>query len=271
LVHWRALQWILVDVAKVEIPQFFKDNVSRLMHPVEEGSHEPIPSLPTIAQQRLMIDLTGVSGTLLGTKKEPADQVVAFDAAYTAFASAFVDNGALLTPGLLELDIPNMVFNFALHEDWFTSVGLYGDKSEGYELLSPKRYPKERILSRVFAVHASATVGWFTKAIQPSVARWKMKLIEAQIQSHGESQSDDESHLKNYRAELLADYKRRVTDENGKKISDYALYNARGHTMHKPQFQQWKCGSLSVEHPATVTFERFLKGDKRPIPRKLKE
>jgi len=264
-----ALRWILVGMAKVEIPQFFKDNTSRLMYPVGEGSHEPIPPVPIITQQRLMIDLMKVSSTLLGTKKEPPDQIIAFDAAYSVFATTFIDNGAVLTPALLELDIPNMVFNFALHEDWFPSVGLAGEKSEGYELLSPKRYPIERICSRVLMYTAGATIGWFTKAIQPSIARWKMKLIEAQIQPQDDSGKDEKSRLAQYRGELLADYKRRVKDEDGKKYSDYALYTAKQHSMHKPQFLEWKKGVVfAASNKATEGFEQFLKGDKRPISRK---
>lgn len=259
-------------MAKLEIPQFFKDNTSRLTYPVWEGSHEPIPALPTIAQQRLMSALFKVSSTLLGTRREPPDQVIAFDSAYTVFATTFVDNGAVLTPGLLELDIPNMVFNFALHEDWFPSVGLDGDKAEGYELLSPRRYPIERIFSRGFTYTAGATIGWFAnRAIQPSIARWKMKLIEGQIQPQDDAGVDERSRLAQYRAELLADYKRRVKDENGKKYTDYALYNnVKQHTMHKQQFFEWRKGDVfPADNPATDSFERFLKGDRRPVPRKI--
>lgn len=257
-------------MAKLEIPQFFKDTVSRLMYPVEEGSHEPIPPVPTIAEQRLLMGLLQVSSTLSSTRKEPADLAVAFDAAYSLFAAAFVDNGGVLTPGLLELDIPNMVFNFALHQDWFTSVALHGDRSEGYELLSPKRYPTDRILSRVLTVHSGATVAWFTKAIQSSADRWKMKLIEATIQPAHGSGPDEKTELAKYRRELLADYKRRFKDENGKPVTEYALYMSKPHTMYKPQFFQWKKGTLPADNSASVSFERFLKGDKPPIPRKSK-
>jgi hypothetical protein len=256
-------------MANLEIPQFFKDNVSRMLYPVEEGSHEPIPVLPIIAQQRLMIGLLAVSSTLGGTTKEPSDLTEAFEAAYSLFASSFVENGATLTPGLLELDIPNMVFNFALHEDWFTSVRLHGDRSEGYELLGPRRYPIGRILSRVFTVQSGATVGWFTKAVQPSISRWKIKLIEGQIQPFPASGPDDEKRLANYRQQLLADFKMRVKNpETGKSYSDYALYNASKHSMYKPEFYKWRSGTLPADHPAAVSFERFLKDDQRPRPRK---
>jgi hypothetical protein len=237
-------------MANLEIPQFFKDSVSRMMYPVEEGSHEQIPSVPIIAQQRLMMDLLAVSSTLASTTKEPSDLTEAFESAYSLFASSFVENGATLTPGLLELDIPNMVFNFALHEDWFTSVRLHGDKSEGYELLGPRRYPIGRILSRVFAVRSGATVGWFTKAVQPSIARWKMKLIEAQIQPAPASGANDEQKLAEYRQQLLADYKQRVKNpETGKAYTDHALYNANKHSMHSGESFKWKSGKLSPSSP----------------------
>jgi hypothetical protein len=94
-----------------------------------------------------------------------------------------------------------------------------------------------------------------------------MKLIEAQIQPHDDSLIDEKSQLKNYRAELLADYKRRVKDEDGDEYPDYALYTAKQHSMHKGEFFKWRKGTHPVANPQTETFERFLRGNTRPIPR----
>jgi hypothetical protein len=125
-----------------------------------------------------------------------------------------------------------------------------------------------RILSRVFAIRSDETVGWFTKAIQPSVARWKMKLIEAQIRPDEKAGPDN---VAQYRQALLADFKRRVMNENGKPYSDYAVFKAKQHSMHKSESFKWRSGALPVDNPATESFERFLKDNQHPVPRKTKE
>ena len=50
--------------------------------------------------------------------------------------------------------------------------------------------------------------------------------------------------------------------------SDAAIYGAKGHSAHKPEFQKWRKGLLLSTSAAGMSLERFLREKKRPTPRK---
>lgn len=77
-----------------------------------------------------------------------------------------------------------------------------------------------------------------------------------------ESAVDRESEIER-RQKLLADYKLATGDP-----SDYSIYKAKNSGIHKPQFYQWRKGTLSSRTKTAQNFERFLQEKKPPIPRK---
>ena len=253
-----------------KIPEFFNDEISKMFYPFEEGSHEGVPPIPRVAAQRLLSGLVRISSGVLGTTRQVSDLIAALDKAYSLFAQAFVDNNYALTPGLLEVDLPNMVFNFAIRENWFPSVVLLGDKSQDYELLSPRLYPIDRILPAVFTAKSEETIEWFRKAILPSVSKWKATLIEAQIQPVVEPTSHTVTDPKTFRQELLDDYKRRVKDAKGNPYSNRSLYTAKNSGICKPEFYEWLGGTLSATSMTCTNFERFLKANEPPKRREPK-
>jgi hypothetical protein len=81
---------------------------------------------------------------------------------------------------------------------------------------------------------------------------------QATLTGHG---SDDRELLVAHRARLLEEYKAATG------ASEYAIYNARGHTAHKSEFYMWKTGMLPPESATTKNLERFLLERKPPQPR----
>ena len=67
------------------------------------------------------------------------------------------------------------------------------------------------------------------------------------------------------RRKLLAEYKAATKNSSNKRI-----YEARNSGVHKPEFYQWLNGTLPTESATTISFERFLREKKPPIPRKPK-
>ena len=89
---------------------------------------------------------------------------------------------------------------------------------------------------------------------------------QAPSQPTSESTSDTaEKQETERRAKLLAEYK--VTT---KTPSNKRLYEARNSGIHKPEFYEWLNGTLPTDSATTITFERFLREKKPPIPRKPK-
>ena len=125
------------------------------------------------------------------------------------------------------------------------------------------------------------SVDWFHARIQPAVTEWSVKAAEREMKYDAfreqtlemaltelPESNTDTAVLVASRKAMLENYKRRFRDtETGKPYSDERLYTARQHSMHKPQFYEWKHGTLLPSHPASVSFERFLTGNSHPIPR----
>jgi hypothetical protein len=84
----------------------------------------------------------------------------------------------------------------------------------------------------------------------------------ASVPSPTATQDEDEVER---RKRLLEEYKSTTGCKSNKRI-----YEARNSGIHKPQFYRWVKGTLPVDSATTVTFERFLRDKKLPIPRKPK-
>ncbi|HWG21609.1 MAG TPA: hypothetical protein VG225_13850 [Terracidiphilus sp.] len=68
-----------------------------------------------------------------------------------------------------------------------------------------------------------------------------------------------------HRAKLLAEYKAATGNPSAKRI-----YESSRAGIYKPQFYQWRKGTLPSESETAKNFERFLAAKKPPIPRKPK-
>jgi hypothetical protein len=68
--------------------------------------------------------------------------------------------------------------------------------------------------------------------------------------------------VRGFRAALLSNYKAATGISK-----DAPIYSARQHSMHKPQFYQWRSGILSPASAVSLSFERFLREQRPPILR----
>lgn len=73
-----------------------------------------------------------------------------------------------------------------------------------------------------------------------------------------------EESLVDRRAAMLAAYKANTGASNRK------IYEASNSGIHKPEFSKWRRGLLPDSSATTRNFERFLREQRPPIPRKLK-
>jgi hypothetical protein len=64
------------------------------------------------------------------------------------------------------------------------------------------------------------------------------------------------------RKKLLAEYKAATGNPSSSRI-----YKARNSNIHKPQFYEWLNGTLPADSLTAVSFERFLRERKPPIPK----
>ncbi len=243
---------------------------------VESG--EPLPELPDQAKLELIARVYRIGARILRS----ADRRDGWEDAYNAFAESFERHGKL-TPKQYEYDLPNMVFNFALKFDWFPHLKYVGFRDPAVD--EPRRLGGPHLwLKADDAVESvSQSIEWFNERLRPALIERRANSLEQEVkyaafrekileivgkEAYGES---DVERKKALRKGLLDDYKRRVPDAaKDKPYTDYALYNASQHTMHKPEFFKWKAGELADSNPATQSFERFLNGNTRPVPRKAK-
>jgi hypothetical protein len=77
---------------------------------------------------------------------------------------------------------------------------------------------------------------------------------------------DRTAQVARYRASLLAEYKAATGT-----TTNSAIYNARNSGIHKPEFYKWRKGELSPNSATTRNFERFLKTQAKPLPRKPRD
>src|SRR5262249_38103478 len=149
------------------------------------------------------------------------------------------------------LDIPNMLFNFALVSSWFPHLSSMLAEHELPALTSPCRLDSSRFSNKSrnpgyrYDVSVEKSLNWFRDRIRPAVMEWTAKDDERQksfrasvfdvvSREASEIESDPTVIETKRREKLLADFKNRVRDENGNEVRNYALYNAWQHSMHKP-------------------------------------
>jgi len=87
----------------------------------------------------------------------------------------------------------------------------------------------------------------------------------APSQPVSENASNGERPEVDRRAALLAEYKTATKNPPNKRI-----YEARNPGIHKPEFYEWVNGTLPTESATAISFERFLREKKPPVPRKPK-
>jgi hypothetical protein len=94
--------------------------------------------------------------------------------------------------------------------------------------------------------------------------------VTAQMQSQPSTKSEaaqdtepNESEVER-RGKLLAEYKLETGASNRK------IYEARNSGIYKPEFYKWLDGTLPSESSTSINFERFLRAQKPPMPRKPK-
>jgi hypothetical protein len=249
-------------------------------------SGEPLPDLSTPEKQELEVGLLKIGAKIF---RSP-ERLDGWEEAYSALAEAFQANGAKLSSRQTIFDLPNMLFNFALKNGWIPHLVLVADTPELSDITSPQRVDSKAYCAKpdhrgVVIVGTKQSVDWFHARIQPAVTEWSVKAAEWQMQYDAirkqtlemaltelPESNTDTAVLVASRKAMLENYKKRFRDtETGKQYSGQRLHTARQHSMHQPQFYQWKKGTLSPSHPASVSFERFLKGNLHPIRRETKK
>ncbi len=251
--------------------------------PDGSASGEAIPELPEACEEELRRRLLNAG---LKIARSPSHDD-GWEDAYSAFAEALQQAGCVLTEPILSLDIPNMLFNFALVNSWFPHLTSMLSDYEVPELTFPARLDssmfsnKSRDPGYRYEKTKEESLKEFRRVIRPAVMEWNGREVERRkklradiLEAAGREapeidirSTNDPEVIAKHRAQLLADFRQRVKDENGKEIKNYALYNARQHSMYKSEFFKWMKGKLSADSQTVVSFERFLKGNQRPIPR----
>src|ERR1019366_342621 len=107
-------------------------------------SGEPLPELPPQAKAELELQLQRTGVTIMRS----ADRLDGWEAAFNAFAECFEKQGAHLSPGQLQLDLPNMLFNFALKNQWIPNLVILLSGHDLPDLTSPQGLPGEAFCAK---------------------------------------------------------------------------------------------------------------------------
>jgi hypothetical protein len=136
-------------------------------------SGEALPELPLPVRQELESQLKRIGIEVVRS----IDRLNGWEKAYNAFAECFESHGAKLTERQTQLDLPAMVFNFALKHDWFPHLARLVTPDEMPDLTSPKR-----VLTEAFSVKPDSRglltrtqkecLDWFKDRIRPAVLEW---------------------------------------------------------------------------------------------------
>jgi len=142
-------------------------------------SGEPLPELSATTKADLEIQLQRI-GIKIARSPERLD---GWEDAYNAFVEAFERRGGRLSPRQIELDLPNMLFNFALKNDWFPHLTLLAKIPGLYDITSPNRFPQEAFCVKtdhkgVVVVGKRESLDWFKDRIRPGVMEWRLKHAE---------------------------------------------------------------------------------------------
>lgn len=251
-------------------------------------SGEPLPSL----RAKAVADLESKLRVIAIRIARSTDRSDGWEDAYNTLAEALSASGKL-TERQLAYDLPNVIFNYAVRNGWFPYLVPLSKESKG--LLNPNRLDEDGYCERSRSpMTKQESLAWFKDRIRPAVMEWTNRIMDSELrfrtfrdtmvlksatiiaagteaQKPAQAVVDPIQGTIERRQRLLADYKKRVLHpEKGRPYSDSAIYNCRFHTAHKPEFMKWKSGRLSDENPATISLERFLRGDQHPVPRKTR-
>ncbi len=182
------------------------------MHDRTQGSGEPFPEPSYTLKKQLEAELMRIGAKMARS----GDKQAGFEEAYTAFAETFHRIGATLSESLLQIDIPNMLFNFAVKSGWFPHLGLATDASELVDITSAKRIAHDRLslkggLAGLTAPDKRTSIGWFKNQIRPAVLDWTAKAIEMSAGASASQRDQEPSPIAVSRRErwLQAELKQR--------------------------------------------------------------
>jgi hypothetical protein len=105
----------------------------------------------------------------------------------------------------------------------------------------------------------------FGSSSEPKFSASVIEVVHSQSPESSKNPTDPNPSLVERRLKLLSEYK-----AANKSVPNKRIYEARNSGIYKPEFYEWMSGKLPDTSSITVTFERFLRDKKPPIPRKLK-
>ncbi len=159
-------------------PQNSKEILDVLLSDRTQGSGETVREPSHTLKKQLEAELLRIGAKMARS----GDKQAGFEEAYSAFADTFQQIGATLTESLLQIDIPNMLFNFALKSGWFPHLGCV-DRAEVLNITSPKRINHDDLSVRggvggLTVPDKRQSIGWFKDQIRPAILQWRAKAIE---------------------------------------------------------------------------------------------
>jgi hypothetical protein len=102
------------------------------------------------------------------------------------------------------------------------------------------------------------------KKITPAKSSYPPVFVSADPVTASESKPVPAEDLITQRVALLEAYKGKTNTSNRK------IYESSNSGIHKPEFYKWLGGRLPNSSATTMNFERFLRGNRPPAPRKPK-
>ena len=133
-------------------------------------SGELLPSLSTSEAQQLEIALLNIGSRIV---RSP-ERMDGWEEAYNAFVQAFHKHEARLSSRQLQLDLPNMLFTFALRSSWIPHLLLVADTPELSDITSPNHVHGEAYCAKpdhrgFVVVTTKQSIDWFKDRIRPAV------------------------------------------------------------------------------------------------------
>lgn len=104
---------------------------------------------------------------------------------------------------------------------------------------------------------------WFNTLEEKTSALKDIVAVSGRTTEQNTSDLPPESPLAKQRRMLLEEYKNATGNPSNSRI-----YKARNSGIHKPEFYKWRDGILPSDSATAMSFERFLRERKPPIPRK---
>ena len=140
-------------------------------------SGEPLPELSSSATHELDQRLRLLS---LRIFRSPG-RMEGWEDAYNAFAEAFTNHGAQLTERQIQIDLPNMLFNCAVVNNWFQHLTLLAKPHELPSLTSPKRMGPDGFCQKsntqgLKQFSRKLSRDWFYDRIRPAVIERSLRI-----------------------------------------------------------------------------------------------